>query len=151
MHARNNALTESPPPGEGFEQVEAIVHGIMRRDLGEPLVLRGRGGAAGGLSRAPPAARRDAEGRDARTERILGRLVTAGLLDGERVKRRLPELRVQIFTQIFFWLPSAILAAPDRDPADRLELHARAAMTLLLPVCTPSGRRKLDAVIDRRS
>ena len=41
-------------------------------------------------------------------------------------------------------LPSAILAAPDRDPADRLELHARAAMALLLPVCTPSGRRKLD-------
>jgi hypothetical protein len=54
--------------------------------------------------------------RDARTERILGRLVAAGLLEGERVKQRLPELRVQVFTQIFFWLPSAILAAPDRDP-----------------------------------
>ena len=83
--------------------------------------------------------------RDARTERILGRLVAAGLLEGERVKQRLPELRVKVFTQIFFWLPSAILAAPDRDPADRLELHARAAMALLLPVCTASGRRKLTA------
>jgi hypothetical protein len=71
------------------------------------------------------------KGRDARTERILGRLVIAGLLDGGSRRRS--------------------LAAPDRDPADRLELHARAAMAPLLPVCTPSGRRKLDALIDRRS
>jgi AcrR family transcriptional regulator len=61
MHARNNALTESPPPGEGFEQVEAS----STASCGEILKIAGssgRGGAADGLSRAPAAARRDAEG-----------------------------------------------------------------------------------------
>jgi AcrR family transcriptional regulator len=151
MHARNNALTESPPPGEGFEQLEAIVHGIMRRDLENRWFFGDVVGLVVAYPELRPLHDEMQKGRDARTERLLGRLIAAGLLDGERVKQRLPELRVQIFTQIFFWLPSAILAAPDRDPADRLEVHARAAMALLLPVCTASGRRKLEALIDHRS
>ena len=44
--------------------------------------------------------------------------------------------------------PSATLCAPDSDPAGRLELHLRAALAQLLPYCTPSGRRKLEARLD---
>lgn len=146
-HARNNALVETPPPGEGFEQVVAIVQGFMRRDVENRWFVRDLAGLLATFPELRPLHVEMQRARDVRTERLLGRLVTAGLLDGARVKARLPELRVQIFTQIFFWLPSAILAAPDGDPADRLELHARAALALLLPFCTPRGRRKLEALL----
>ena len=43
---------------------------------------------------------------------------------------------------------AATLSAPDSDPAGRLELHLRAALAQLLPYCTPSGRRKLEARLD---
>jgi len=149
-HARNNALVDSPPPAEGFEQADAILRGIMRRDLESRWLVRDLPGLLATFPELRPLHEVMQRARDARTEKFLGRLVTAGLLDGERVKQRLPELRVQILTQIFFWVPSAILAAPDSYPADRLELHARAAISLLLPFCTPGGRRKLEALLDRR-
>ena len=148
-HARNNALVERPPPGEGFEQVLAIVHGFMRRDVENQWFVRDLAGLLVSFPDLRPLQVEMQRARDVRTERLLGRLAEAGLLDPDRVKQRLPELRVQIFTQIFFWLPSAILAAPDADPADRLELHARAALSLLLPFCTPGGRRKLEALLQR--
>ena len=148
-HARNNALAESPPAGEGFEQLEAILHGIMRRDLENRWFFRDVVGLLVTFPELRPLHDEMQRGRDARTERVLGKLIAAGLLDGERVKERLVELRLQIFTQIFFWLPCAILAAPDSDPARRLALHARAALALLLPYCTPSGRRRLEALLDR--
>jgi len=148
-HARNNALVERPPPGEGFEQVVAIVHGFMRRDVENRWFVRDLAGLLPTFPELRPLHQEMQRARDARTDRLLGRLVTAGLLDGDRVKQRLPELRVQLFTQIFFWLPSAILAAPDADPAERLELHARAALGLLLPFCTPAGRRKLEPLLER--
>ena len=148
-HARNNALVEKPPPGEGFEQVEAIVRGFMRRDVENQWFVRDLAGLLVTFPELRPLHEEMQRARDVRTERILARLVSAGLLDGARVKQRLPELRLQLFTQVFFWLSSAILVAPDGDPADRLELHLRAAMALLLPVCTPSGRRKLESRLDR--
>ena len=148
-HARHNALAESPPPGEGFEQLDAIVRGIMRRDVENRWLFRDLVGLLVSFPELRPLHEEMQRGRDARTERILGRLVAGGLLDGERVKQRLAELQLQIFTQVFFWLPSAILAAPSADPARRLDLHARAAMALLLPFCTPGGRRKLEALLDR--
>ena len=150
-HARNNALVETPPAGEGFEQVEAIVRGIMRRDVENRWLVRDLPGLLATVPELRPLHEEMQRARDGRTERLLARLVAAGLLDGERVKQRLPELRVQIFTQIFFWVPSAILAAPGRDPAERLGLHARAALSLLLPFCTPGGRRKLEALLERRA
>ena len=148
-HARNNALVERPPPGEGFEQVLAIVHGLMRRDVANQWFVRDLAGLLVTFPDLRPLHVEMQRARDARSERLLGRLVEGGLLDADRLKARLPDLRLQIFTQIFFWLPSAILAAPDADPADRLELHARAALSLLLPVCTPGGRRKLEALLQR--
>ena len=51
-------------------------------------------------------------------------------------------------TQVFFWLPAAIVAAPDRDPAECLDGHARAALALFLAYCTPAGRRQLEAVLE---
>lgn len=150
-HARNNALVETPPPGEGFAQVEAIVQGIMRRDVENRWLVRDLPGLLAAFPELRPLHEEMQRARDTRTERLLARLVAAGLLDGARVKQRLPELRVQIFTQIFFWVPSAILAAPGRDPAERLELHARAALSLLLPFCTTGGRRKLEALLERRA
>ncbi|RPH71394.1 MAG: TetR/AcrR family transcriptional regulator [Myxococcaceae bacterium] len=148
-HARNNALAEALPAGEGFEDVVALVRGVMRRDLENRWFFREVVGLLVAFPELRPVHVEMQRARDLRTERILGKLVSGGLLDGERVKRRLPELRMQLFTQIFFWLPSAILAAPDADPADRLELHLRAAMALLLPYCTPGGRRRLETVLDR--
>jgi AcrR family transcriptional regulator len=148
-HARNNALAEALPAGEGFEEVVALVRGIMRRDLGNRWFIREAVGLLVAFPELRPVHAEMQRARDVRTERILGKLVAGGLLDGERVKHRLAELRLQLFTQIFFWLPSAILAAPDGDPADRLEHHLRAAMALLLPYCTPSGRRRLEALLDR--
>jgi AcrR family transcriptional regulator len=148
-HARNNALAEALPAGEGFEDVVALVRGIMRRDVENRWFVREAVGLLVAFPELRPVHAEMQRARDVRTERILGKLVAGGLLDGERVKQRLPELRLQLFTQIFFWLPSAILAVPDGDPADRLELHLRAAMALLLPYCTPTGRRRLEAMLDR--
>ena len=149
VHARNNALTEAPPGGEGFEQVEAILRTIMRRDLENRWFFRDVVGLLVAFPELRPLHDEMQRARDGRTERILGKLVAAGLLDEGRMKQRLAELRLQIFTQVFFWLPSAILAAPDGDPARRLDLHARAAMALLLPYCTAGGRRRLEALLDR--
>jgi AcrR family transcriptional regulator len=148
-HARNNALAEALPAGEGFEDVVALVRGIMRRDVENRWFVREAVGLLVAFPELRPVHAEMQRARDVRTERILGKLVAGGLLDGERVKQRLPELRLQLFTQIFFWLPSAILASPDKDPSDRLELHLRAAMALLLPYCTPTGRRRLEALLDR--
>ncbi|HZJ55808.1 MAG TPA: TetR/AcrR family transcriptional regulator [Myxococcaceae bacterium] len=148
-HARNNALAEALPAGEGFEEVVALVRAIMRRDLENRWFFREVVGLLVAFPELRPVHEEMQRRRDARTERIVGKLVAGGLLDGERVKQRLPELRLQLFTQIFFWLPSAILAAPDAEPAERLELHLRSALALLLPYCTPGGRRRLEALLER--
>lgn len=148
-HARNNALVETAPAGEGFEQVDAVLRAIMRRDLENRWLFRDYVGLLVAFPELRPLHEETQRGREARIDRIVARLVAAGLLDGERVKPRLAQLRQQVFTQVFFWLPSAILSAPDRDPAESLDLHARAAMALLLPYCTPSGRRRLETLLDR--
>jgi AcrR family transcriptional regulator len=148
-HARNNAQAEALPVGEGFEGLMALVRGIMLRDVENRWLNRDVVGLLAAFPELRPIQEEMQRRRDARTERILGKLVAGGQLDGERVKQRLPELRLQVFTQIFFWLPSALLAAPEADPTERLELHLRAAMALLLPYCTPSGRRRLEALLDR--
>jgi hypothetical protein len=62
-------------------------------------------------------------------------------------KKALPQLRQQILTQVFFWLPAAFVAAPDRDAAESLDAHARAALALFWPYCTPAGRRQLKALL----
>jgi Bacterial transcriptional repressor len=85
--------------------------------------------------------------REARVDTVLARLIAAGLLDRKRTKQALPQLRQQILTQVFFWLPAAFVAAPDRDAAESLDAHARAALALFWPYCTPAGRRQLKALL----
>ncbi len=148
-HAANNALVNQPSGLTGFEQVDAAIRAIMRRDLENQWLLRDYVG----LLISMPALRELHEEtqrvREARVDKIVSRLVELGLLDGGCVRQHMPELARQLFTQIFFWLPSAIVSAPDRDPAERLDAHARAAVSLFLAYCTPSGQRQIEALLDK--
>lgn len=148
-HAQNNALVSAAAAATaGFEQVDATLRAIMRRDLENRWLLRDYVGLLLALPALRPLHEEMQRARAGRVETIVARLVAAGLLDAERVRRRLGPLRQQLFTQVFFWLPSAVASAPDRDPADSLDVHARAALALFLPYCTPSGRRQLESILD---
>ena len=150
-HAANNALVNAPLGPVSFEQVDAIIRAIMRRDLENRWLLLDYVGLLVALPALRPLHEETQRAREARVDTIASRLVAAGLLDGERVRRRLPQLRQQVLTQVFFWLPSAMVSAPDRDPAESLDLHARATMALFLPYCTSAARRRLEALLERRS
>lgn len=86
-------------------------------------------------------------GRERRVDAVVKLLVEAGVLDAERTRRASSRLRQQILTQVLFWLPAAILAAPDQDPAELLDSYAGAALALFLPYCTAADRRQLAALL----
>jgi hypothetical protein len=86
-----------------------------------------------------------AESKEARVDGMIDRLIEAGMLDPERTDRSL--LRLQVLTQVFFWVPAALVGAPDRDPAEQLDLHARAALALFLVYATAAGRRQLSQIL----
>lgn len=144
VHATNNAASAPPEPLD-FVKLDVIIRKIMQRDVDHQWFTRD----AIGLMLSLPALRVVHEkmqaAREARVEGVIARLLDAGLIDAERTDRLL--LRVQLLTQIFFWVPSALLAAPDRDPVDRLDLHARAALALFLPCVTPAGKRQLIPLV----
>ncbi|HKY90635.1 MAG TPA: TetR/AcrR family transcriptional regulator [Nevskiaceae bacterium] len=148
-HALNNAVLRPPSPLRDFEDLFARLRAIMQRDLDHRWLLRDYAG----LMVSMPGLRaqhQELQGpREARVDTVLAELIGAGLLDGDKVERRVAELRRQIFTQIFFWLPSAAVSAPGGDPAASLEPCARAVMALFLPYCTAAGRRSLEALLDR--
>lgn len=150
-HAANNALVTSTVGPLDFARVDQIIRTIMLRDLENRWLTRD----CVGLLTALPSLRSLHEhlqrAREARVDDVVARLIDSGSLDGERTRRALPELRQQILTQVFFWLPAAILAATDRDPADALDHHARAALALFRAYCTPAGRRRLEALLDADS
>jgi AcrR family transcriptional regulator len=145
-HRENNAAVAAPDRLD-FAQLDAIIRDIMRRDLENAWLVRDYVG----LVLAFPALRaihdRLQRAREARVDAVVTRLVAARLLDRRRAERALPQLRIQVLTQIMFWLPSALCTAPDRDPASRLDAHAKAALALFLPHCTITGRRALDALL----
>jgi AcrR family transcriptional regulator len=144
-HRENNAAV----PGQGreldFARTQELLRGIMRRDLENPWLMRDYVS----LLFAFPSLRslnvKLHEARTARINHVVAGLIAARLLDRKRTERALPTLRLQIFTQVFFWLPAATLAAIDRNPASSLDAHARAVMALFLPYCTTTGRRQLEA------
>jgi hypothetical protein len=117
----------------------------MQRDIDHQWFTRD----AAGLVLSLPALREQHErmqrAREARVDGVIARLIEGQLLDAKRTDRAL--LRLQVLTQIFFWVPSALIAAPDRDPAKRLDLHARAALALFMVYATPAGRRQLTALL----
>ena len=141
-HTENNAAVAATS-GErlDFATVDTILRGIMRRDLENRWLMQD----FVGLLVALPALRSRNEQmqrlREARVDSMAQRLVAAGLLDRDRTEHALPQLRRQVITQVAFWLPSAILAAPDRDPAGELDAYARAALALFVAYATRTGRR----------
>jgi len=149
-HAENNATVAAPEGALDFEKLGAIIRAIMQRDLENQWLMRD----AVGLLVISPALReiqtRMQRAREARVDVMVERLIAAQLLDRVRAERGLPLLRQQILTQVFFWIPSAILAAPDRDPAERIDLHVRAVLALFLPYCTAAGKRSLESLIASR-
>jgi AcrR family transcriptional regulator len=146
-HAANNALVAAPEGRLDFGSVDRIIRTIMRRDLENQWLMRDCVGLLTALPSLRSLHQRMQRAREARVDSIVARLIDARLLDGKRTARALPQLRQQLLTQVFFWLPAAIVAAPDRDPAERLDGHARAALALFLAYCTPSARRQLEAVL----
>jgi AcrR family transcriptional regulator len=150
-HADNEALVATPSEALDFARVDQIIRTIMHRDLENPWLMRDCVGLLTALPSLRPLHLRWHREREARVDGIVARLIAAGALEQERTMRALPQLRQQLLTQVFFWLPAAILAAPDRDPADALDDHARSALALFSAYCTPAGRRKLEALFETDS
>lgn len=148
MHAANNAVVAKPIAQLSFATVNVMLREFMHRDLEHRWLMRDCVGVMLSMPSLLPLLEPMHREREARIDRLAARLTDAGLLDSERTKRALPRLRVQLATQVAFWLPSAILAAPSRDPAERLDVHAHAALALFLPLCTPAGKRQLERVLD---
>ena len=147
-HLANNALVASAVGPLDFAQVDQILRTIMQRDVENRWLLRDCVGLLTGLPSLRAVHEQMQRAREARVDGIVARLIDSGSLDRERTTRALPQLRQQILTQVIFWLPSAMLAAPDRDPADALDDHARAVLALFRAYCTPAGRRRLDALLE---
>lgn len=143
-HAINNAVVVLPDPLD-FIQLDRLLRTIMERDVEHQWLMRD----AVGLMLSLPVLRDQHErlqrAREARVDTVIARLIDARMLDAERTDRAL--LRLQVLTQVFFWVPSALLAAPLRDPEERLDLHARAALALFAIYATPLGRRQLTPLL----
>jgi AcrR family transcriptional regulator len=149
LHAENNALVAAPSGPLDFAMLDTMLRTVMKRDLDNQWFKRDCVAFILTMPSLLPLLEPMHEARHARVDTITARLIEAGLLDRDRTKAALPHLRVQLVTQIAFWVPSALLAAPKRDPAKSLDLHARAALALFLPYCTPSGKRQLQRALDR--
>ena len=143
-HAINNAVAATPESLD-FVKLDAIIRNIMQRDVDHQWFTRDAIGLMLSLPRLRALHTRMQRAREARVDGIIARLIEARLLDAERSDRSL--LRLQLLTQVFFWVPSALLNAPDRDPAERLDLHARAALALFIPCATAAGRRQLIRLV----
>jgi AcrR family transcriptional regulator len=143
IHATNNA-TAAPSGALDFTAVDRIVRTIMQRDVDHQWFMRDAAGLVLSLPTLRAGHDRMQRARVARADAIIARLIDAALLE-PATDREL--LRLQLLTQIVFWVPSALLAAPDRDPGERLHLHARAAIALFLPYATAAGRRQLARLL----
>jgi AcrR family transcriptional regulator len=146
-HTENNAAVAASGERLDFAAVDTILRSIMRRDLENRWLMQD----FVGLLISLPALRSRNEQmqrlREARVDSMAQRLIAAGLLERGRTEQALPQLRRQIITQVAFWLPSAIMAAPDRDPAASLDTYARAALALFVAYATRTGRRQLEAIL----
>lgn len=148
MHRENEATVAARRGPLDFAEVDRIFRATMERDFENRWLMRDAVGFLAARPQLRSLHERMQRAREDRVSGIVSRLIAARLLDGPRAKRALPTLHIQIFTQVFFWLPAALLIAPNQDPHERLDAHARAALALFLPCCTPAGRRKLDALLE---
>lgn len=150
-HAENTAILQPPPRMRDFPELHRILLTIMRRDLDNRWLLRDYASLLVTMPSFRDLHEQLQGPRQARVDRVIEDLVAADLLDADRVQARSAELRLQLFTQVFFWLPAAVVSAPERDPAESLNASARAVMALFLPYCTAPGRRQLDDLFDGRT
>lgn len=146
-HGTNETAVAAAEATFGFDTVLHLLRAVMHRDLENRWAMRDYVGLLVTMPALRPLHEQMQRAREARVDALVARLVTAGLLDRRRTQRALPELRLQLLTQVFFWLPAAIVAAPERDPAERLDAHCRAALALFRAYCTPPGRRRLDLAL----
>lgn len=145
-HAANNA--EVAPVGPlDFKLLDIRLRSIMRRDVDNRWLTRDAVSLVFSLPELRALHNRMQRSREARVDAVIDRLLDGGMLDGKRTEPARAYLRVQLLTQVFFWLPAAIMAAPSADPSKRLDLHARAALALFVAYCTPAGKSQLDALI----
>jgi AcrR family transcriptional regulator len=149
MHADNDAVVAEPAGPLDLAAVDAMLRTFMRRDYDNRWFMRDCVGLMQSMPTLVPLLAPMQRAREARVDSIATRLVDAGVLDGERTEHSLPLLRIQLVTQVAFWLPAALLADPRRDPIARLDVHARAALALLLPLCTAAGKRQLQRLLER--
>jgi AcrR family transcriptional regulator len=147
MHGENNAVFAPNDGPHDFVQLDASIRAVMRRDLDNRWLMRDAVGLLIVLPALRPLQKRMHRARLVRVDAIVERLTGAKLLDARKIEGRLTILRQQIVTQLFFWIPSAIVAAPDRDPAASLDDHARAVLALFSDFCTPLGRRQLEGLL----
>ncbi len=149
LHAQNNAQLAVLPAQLDLAMVDRLIRATMTRDLENRWLMLDTVSLLSAMPELRPRHEEMHRARVARVDAIAERLVAAGLLDRRRTQRGLELLRLQVVTQIFFWVPSAIAAAPDRDPAEALDLHARAALALVLPYCTETGEKQLERLLRR--
>lgn len=144
VHAQNTALVAQPAATMEFSRVAAIVRAIMERDLEQAWLMRDYARLLFELPALRAIHDRLQPARLRRVDVLVQQLIEAGLLDPGKLTPRIAELRRQVLTQVFFWLPAAIVDDPDRDPADAIDTHLRAVLALFAAYCTPAGRRQLD-------
>ena len=145
-HRENNTALGAPEVTD-FAQLAAALRAIMQRDLDHAWLMRDYVGIVLAYPSLREAHERMQRVREARVAGIVTRLVQARLLDRRRAEAALPRLRIQLLTQVMFWLPAALCAAPDGDPAAHLDAHVAAALALFLPHCTLVGRRSLETIL----
>jgi AcrR family transcriptional regulator len=143
-HAVNNEVSARPGRLD-FLQVDVIVRDIMQRDIDNQWFTRDAAGLILSLPTLRAKHGRMQRAREARCRRIIAGLVDAHLLDANKLDSAV--LGLQLLTQIFFWVPMALMTDPDGDLAARLDLHARSALALFLPYTTPAGRRQLAPLV----
>lgn len=143
-HATNNEVSAPPGPLD-FVKLDQLIRDIMQRDIDNQWFTRDAAALILSLPTLRAQHGRMQRAREARCKGIIARLVEANLVDAEKVDRTV--LGLQLLTQIFFWVPMALMTDPEGDLADRLDLHARAALALFLPYTTPTGRRQLAPLV----
>lgn len=144
MHAQNDATLMPSDGPHDIAQLDAMIRSVMDRDLENRWLMRDAVGLLSVFPALAPMQKRMHRARQARVDAIVERLTAAKLLDAKKTAKHLPLLRQQLITQLFFWIPAAVVAAPDRDLAASLDEHARAVLALFAPFCTPAGTRQLE-------
>ena len=145
-HEQNNRLFALPDKLD-FATVDRIIRTILQRDLDHRWLLRDIAGLIHGMPALRPLNAKMQRVREARVDTLVHGLVAAGLLDEARVAPALTYLRQQVVMCVMFALAYAVVAAPERDLASRLDHNAKTVLALFAGYCTPAGKRQLAPLL----